>query len=522
MQYLKTGATTLLPIILGSLCVFGFSPFDAWYVPLICFAILLVLELRFGLTLVQRYLFFLAYFVAGLHWVYVAIANFGGLPAIIAGAMVLLLCGYLALFPWLAWHCSFRFMPLHRIPAVLPLMWFVCEYARSVMLTGFPWYSLGYSQLGGPFSGWYAVIGETGLSVILLYLLCCVTFWSYGQFRKHIPEKIPFVLSNGYQKRLIMAAFGILIGTHYSHQIEWATADGSAEPRNVVLIQGNIEQSLRWQPEMEWPTMQKYLQLTEPHWNADIIVWPEAAIPRLEAQAIPYLETIDQLASSNKVGLVTGIVNYDHTNQQVFNTLLALGVESQEDDPTYQYLGPNRFRKHHLLPIGEFVPFESWLRNLAPIFDLPMSSFTRGEYVQPNLQVNGWWLAPAICFEIVFPRQLRANLTSETNAIVTVSNDAWFTGSIGPAQHQQIAQVRALEFALPVIRATNTGISSLIGPTGELLATAAVDDESYASAKIQAYSGITPYRKFGELPITLCILIIFTLNLLFCNKSRVN
>lgn len=522
MQYVRTGGKTLLPILLGACCVFGFAPFNAWFVPLICFAALLVFELRIGLTGLQRYWFFLAYFTSGLHWIYVAIANFGGVPAIIAGAMVLVLCAYLAIFPWLAWHCSFRFIPIQRIPAILPLLWFVCEYARSVFLTGFPWYSLGYSQLDGPFSGWYALVGETGLSIILLYLLCCLVFWGYGQISKHIAKKTPLALSSGYQKRLIMAAFALLIGTHYSQQMEWMTASVDSESRDVVLIQGNIEQSLRWQPEMEWPTMQKYLQLTEPHWDADIIVWPEAAIPRLEAQAIPYLQTLDELASSNHVGLVTGIVNYDYANQQVFNTLLALGREDQGDDDAYQYLGPNRFRKHHLLPIGEFVPFESWLRDLAPIFDLPMSSFTRGDYVQPNLQVNGWLLAPAICFEIVFPRQIRANLSPDTNAIITVSNDAWFTGSIGPAQHQQIAQVRALEFALPVIRATNTGISSLIGPTGELLATAAVDSESHASANIQAYSGTTPYRKFGELPITLCILIIFILNLFFCNKSWVN
>ena len=141
--------------------------------------------------------------------------------------------------------------------------------------------------------------------------------------------------------------------------------------------------------------MQKYKNMTAEHWQNDAVIWPEAAIPKLEPVAAEYLRELDALAANSQTGLITGIVNYNFETRQAYNNLLALGQKqhhSQNAQPNghYRYFHPNRYAKHHLLPIGEFIPFEDWLRGLAPIFDLPMSSFSRGEYQQDNIQAKGY------------------------------------------------------------------------------------------------------------------------------------
>ena len=176
--------------------------------------------------------------------------------------------------------------------------------------------------------------------------------------------------------------------------------------------------------------------------------------------------------------------------------------------PEYQYFHSNRFSKHHLLPVGEFVPFEDWLRPLAPLFDLPMSSFSRGDYQQANLEANGIHLAPAICFEIAFPHQVMANVFEDTDMIITVSNDAWFGHSHGPAQHLQIAQMRALELGRPVVRATNNGITAFIDHKGEVTTRLPQFTAGNISAPVVVTRGFTPYYHLQELGVWLLTLFL--------------
>ena len=265
--------------------------------------------------------------------------------------------------------------------------------------------------------------------------------------------------------------------------------------------------------------MNKYLALTEAHWDSDIIIWPEAAIPKLEIQANAFLRELDSQATNTNTALITGIVDYNYETEKVYNNLLALGnTEKGFSNFPYRYGHNNRFSKHHLLPIGEFVPLESFLRELAPIFDLPMSSFTRGSYVQSNLKANGLHMTPAICFEIAFPNQIAANIFSETDVIITVSNDAWFGDSHGPHQHLEIAQMRAKEFGLPVIRATNNGVSAFIDHTGKIQKQAPQFEATAISEDIQLVKGNTPYLLFGNIPIYLFFGLLFTTTIIFLQK----
>jgi apolipoprotein N-acyltransferase len=256
--------------------------------------------------------------------------------------------------------------------------------------------------------------------------------------------------------------------------------------------------------------------MTADHWDNDVIIWPEAAIPKLEPVATDYLSEMDNIAAQTNTGLITGIVNYNFETREAYNNLIALGQRYQDDKDEgktsrghYHYFHANRFAKHHLLPIGEFIPFEDWIRGLAPIFDLPMSSFSRGDYQQVNLEAKGYHFAPAICFEIAFPRQISANLYHNTDFIITVSNDAWFGGSHGPAQHLEIAQVRAKEFGLPVLRATNNGITAFIDHRGQIQSRLPQFETAVLNDIIQQVKGYTPYRTFGDWPAWCLSLVIF-------------
>ena len=290
----------------------------------------------------------------------------------------------------------------------------------------------------------------------------------------------------------------------------WHYSDQSVK---VVMVQGNIKQELRWQPEQEWPTMLKYLDLTRPHFaDAQIVIWPEAAIPQLEPLAEAFLDNLNKAAFYNDTALITGILDYNLKTEQAWNNLIVLGKDTANASEGHYFYGhANRFSKHHLLPIGEFVPFENWLRALAPIFDLPMSSFSRGSYIQPNLVANDYQLLSAICFEIAFPRQIRANFTADTDFILTVSNDAWFGDSIGPHQHLQIAQMRAREFGKPVLRATNNGITATINADGSVRQRLPQFSEAVLHDTVPLSTGYTWYSRLGDWPLAGCCLLLLAL-----------
>jgi apolipoprotein N-acyltransferase len=285
-------------------------------------------------------------------------------------------------------------------------------------------------------------------------------------------------------------------------------------------VQGNIEQSIKWDKDKDEENIQRYIALSESYWHADIVIWPEAAIPRLEFTSESLLTELDNKATQTNTGFITGIVDYNPRTDVALNLLLALGIDEKKNNHPYRYGHNKRFAKHHLLPIGEFVPFEDLLRPLAPIFDLPMSSFTRGDYVQNNLVANDTYFAPAICFEIAFPKQIRANLLAQSDAIITVSNDAWFGDSHGPHQHMQIAQVRAKEFGLPVVRATNNGITGIINSQGLITDSLPQFESAVLYSSLPLTQGVTPYRQYGDLPMSIFVATLFVLGLIARTSSK--
>jgi len=504
---------SLLLVAAGLSNTLAFAPYQLTMLPVFTLALLSWVLYRcqsskkaawFGL------MYGLGWFGLGISWVHVSIATFGGMPLIASLGIMALLVVYLSLFPALAaWlSCHPLLNPIagnskHPIawPLLLASCWVVAENLRSWLFTGFPWLSIGYSQTEGYLAPYAPLIGETGITFVMVFAAASLMLLVYRHWR------------------IALVASLLLLASPLLNQFKgWQYQDQSV---SVALVQGNIKQELRWVPEQELPTMKKYMQLTKPHLQQQIIVWPEAAIPQLEPLAQAYLYNLDMQAAEHHSAVITGILDYKR-NDDAYNGIVVVGKTSHAvSSGDYFYETKNRYQKHHLLPIGEFVPFERLLRDVAPFFDLPNSSFARGDWRQPNLQANGYQLLAALCFEIAFPRQIQANFTDDTDFLLTVSNDAWFGASIGPLQHMQIAQMRALEFGRPLLRATNNGVTGIVLPDGKLQAVLPQFEDGVLAADVQLATGRTLYSKTGDWPLlTLAGLLLLGIGLYRWRQQR--
>ena len=506
----------LVLFALGAINVFAYAPYDIWIIPFVTLSFL-ILPLTFsisGKTAAKfGFSYGLGWFATGISWVHVAIADFGGLPLPVSILLMAFLDAYLAIFPALACYLTVKFKPQLGLFMFVPA-WMLTEWLRSVVLTGFPWLSLGYTQTSNWLAGWAPIIGEIGIQslVISIALTLALSLIGFAQNRSKKWRTLMLSLP------ICMYLSGFVLNT-----LSWHT--GPSKQVNVSLVQGNIEQSIKWQPEKELPTMLHYLNMSRGEFDyADLIIWPEAAVPRLEVISNDFLREVDELAAATNTALITGIVDYQPDTKNAFNNLVVLGKKRSNDEfGHYKYLHSNRFNKHHLLPIGEFIPFESVLRGIAPLFDLPMSSFSRGTYQQDNLLANDLYLSPAICYEIAFSDQVRNNLyhskSQTSDIILTVSNDAWFGDTHGPWQHLQIAQMRALEYAKPVVRVTNNGVTAIINAKGKLSGVLPQFEQQVLRQKIEFQHSLTPYQQLGNLPLYLLLALITSVCLLRNRKK---
>ncbi len=479
----------ILAACTGALTTLAFTPYQYW--PLAIFSPLILFLLLQNIPVKTAFLYGFAWgiglFATGISWVHVSIDNFGGLPKVASLTLMVLLISYLALYPALFAALLNRFFPSGktRYLFAIPSLWLASELARGWIFTGLPWLWLGYSQIDSPLASFAPIGGVTLITFVTILTASSLAI---------------FIQSKCWQWITLPVAMFIL-ATGLSN-VEWVVPDPDSST-SFALIQGNIAQEKKWLPEERWPTIMKYTDLSRDNWDADIIIWPEAAIPAIERDITSFLGNLDSAARMNHTALLTGIINF--IDGHYLNSILPLGAVS---DGEYNYLSQSRYHKYHLLPFGEFVPFEELLRPIAPLFNLPMSSFSRGELIQKNMIAKGRHLAPALCYEIIFGDQVRQNITQDTDFILTLSNDAWFGHSIGPLQHMEIARMRALENGRPLIRSTNNGITGITDYNGKIIAQIPQFETQVLRATISSTTGLTPYTRFGSWPLTGLIVVI--------------
>ena len=480
----------LAAVFVGALTTLAFAPYQLWPIAIISPALLLILihnqSNRAALWI--GYAWGIGQFATGISWVHISIDKFGGMPKIASLFLMSLLIGYLAVYSGLFTWALNRYFGRHnrvRLLLAAPAIWLCCDWLRGWVMTGFPWIWLGYSQIDSPL-GNFAPIG--GVELITLLLIISAGSIAYAMLsKKWMNILIPTTI--------LLTGFGL-------NSAHWVTPNPESSTK-LALIQGNVDQAKKWLPKQRWPTIMKYTDLTRENWDADVVIWPEAAIPAFELEIPSYLSNLDSAGKLNGSAIVTGVLNQDE-NGKYFNSILTLGQTNYGD---YSLNMDQRYHKHHLLPFGEFVPFEDILRPLAPLFNLPMSSFSRGDFIQTNIVANGRHLAPALCYEIIFNEQVRRNVTADTDFILTLSNDAWFGKSIGPLQHMEIARMRALELGKPVIRSTNNGVTAVTDYRGKVIAQIPQFETHVLRTEVTSTEGQTPFHKFGTWPLYIWVLL---------------
>ena len=469
----------LLSLLAGALTVFAFAPFgQAWLVyPLVAFLFYIWSQSSSKKTLLHGWLFGVGMQCAGVSWIYFSLHYHGGSPTLFAVLLIFFLASYLSIYTALAGYLVNRFCNVemkYKLVLLYPASWALFEWLQGIVLTGFSWQQLGYTQIDMPLSGFAPLIGSHGVGLLVAITGGGLVSWLvHADCRRKIPTLLTVIWIAGF----------------FLKQVSWT--DATDDSLDVALVQGNIPQSLKWKQQTKYPTLNLYRQLSLEQSDVDLIIWPETAIPGYQHQLEGYIADLDKIMQKKNADLLAGIFIKDLEEGRYYNSLI--NVSGGE------------YRKRHLVPLGEYVPLRSMIDFFNRFVQIPMSDIASGDYEQPLLQAAGQPLGVSICFEDAFARDVRKDLP-EATLLVNVSNDAWFDGSFEPFQHHAIARMRALETGRFMLRATNTGISSIIDPRGEEVVVSPQFETHVLKARVQPMTGATPYVLWGDLMLVLICL----------------
>lgn len=486
----------LLALFAGAIFSLALAPFEQWYIALLSPALLyaalhkrsakhaFAIGLSYGIGL---------WFV-GAFWLYTSIHVYGDTAAPLAILMIAIMAIVMGLFSALQTWSYRRFFP--ETPLTFAPLWVLFEWAKTWVFTGFPWLFAGYAFTGYFLDGYAPLFGVFGVSFVVIVLACAVVELCRKRFIWVIPSAI------------------LLLGAWAASQIEFVEQK-TTKPLSVSLIQGNIPQDLKWLTEYQGKTLSIYADLSRSEWGRDLIVWPESSIPMFQTDIQPFLEVIQQQAKNSGTAWVTGIPYWDlaeskRQDQAMFyNSIMASGAEAE-----------GLYKKQRLVPFGEYIPLSGLLSWVLPALqnDPSMSGFSRGASDQVPLKIKQQNLGAAICYEVAYPNLTRRN-ASQSDFLVTVSNDAWFTDTAGPLQHLQMVQMRAKENGRWFVRATNTGVTAIINHEGQIVKQAAMDQRTVLRGELPAMQGQTLYNRLSDWPILILSLLLLILGWMFRPKK---
>ncbi|MDD5578561.1 MAG: apolipoprotein N-acyltransferase [Methylobacter sp.] len=465
----------------GILLILSFAPFDYSCLALAALIILFGSwqNVSAGRAAFRGYLFGLGSFGFGVSWVYISIHDYGRADFISAGMLTFLFVGFWALFPALAGYLSVKLMSLNRRFIYIPVIWILIEYLRGyLVLNGFPWLQIAYSQLETPLAGYIPVVGAYGTGFLL-----ALTASSFAGILRS-GKRLIWVLAG---LAAIWGIGGLLQTIKWTYEID--------DPLRVSLIQGNISQDQKWLPENRISTLIQYRKMTEQHWDSDIIIWPETAIPAyLSEVKEPFLEPLSKEAKQNHTDLIISVPIKENGHKN-YNAVITLGKEE------------GIYRKSHLLPFGEYLPWQPLSGFILQSLNIKLGDFTAGSASQSLLRAGGYPFITSICYEDAFG-DINSQRLSEAAYLVNVTNDAWFGDSLEPHQHLQIARMRAKETGRYLLRATNTGVTAIVSPEGKIAEKAPSFKATVLTGKIMPMRGVTPYVGLGNRPIIYVLAIL--------------
>lgn len=479
-------------LILSAVMVpLAFAPYyHYWLLPLFLAELLVYQAIRPEWRIRSAYFWALTAYTSLLYWVDTALHDIAGLPQYLALPLTLLLPAYLAIYPaavfWLLG--KFRVSVSIRYAILFPLLWTLAEFVRERALTGFGWGALGYSQIANsPLAG-YAPVG--GIFLVTLVTAATAAWLAMLYLNPKKRAKIGFAIS-----LVALWTVGALLLQH-----NFTQPDGTQA--TVALGQGNIEQTLKWNENSLQRTLQRYLDQVDST-QADIVILPETAIPIMRQDMSPKdLDLFVQTANRHGSALAVGIPQYTADGKGYLNAVVNLTAAAQTEPPSYA--------KNHLVPFGEYIPLPNMLGWLYQRMDIPLADFSVGGSAQAPLQLANQRVGFNICYEDGFGDELIA-AAKQSSMLANISNMAWYGKSHAMQHHLQQSQARALETGRYMVRATNTGMTAIINPKGEVVAQLEPDIEAVLEGKIEGYQGLTPYMRMGSSwPMAITCLLFLT------------
>lgn len=471
----KQGMRVIAAIFSGALLPLAFSPYDLPLMAVLSPVLFLLTlrQLRPSTAALMGYAFGWGYFAHGVYWVYFSIHHFANAPLwlaiIIMLGMVAILALYMALFAYLMNRFFYRRLAVRYLLA-LPSLWVGLEALRGILFTGFPWLSLGFSQVDTWLSAWAPIVGVLGVSWLLVVMVGAISYCLHK-----------------LGKRQMMFASTLIVSVWLSgfmlKNIEWTEPAGA--PIKVALLQGNIPQEIKWLPSFKQKNIDIYLQMTRQQHGADLIVWPETSVPaflhRVENTLIPQLK---REVDERDIDIVLGLPVMSTDGSDYYNGLYSVRYSN------------DFYLKRHLVPLGEYMPLKPLSTIILNFLKIPMSDFSAGGDQQTLLQGAGFPFASSICYEDAF-QQTSIDGLPEAAYLVNVSNDTWFGDTIAPYQHFQMARMRSLESGRFLLRSTNTGITAIIDPAGQVIKQAPMFRRTALTGEITPLKGATPFVQGG-------------------------
>jgi apolipoprotein N-acyltransferase len=474
---LSRSVAYLLSALAGALLPLAFAPYGQFWLAPLCYAALFYAwsDAAPRRALGIGFVFGGASFGVGTYWTYIAVRVFGEAPVALAGGLTLGLTLVLASFIALGGYIAarwFRTSGAFAYLATLPALFMLTEWLRGWAFTGFGWLAAGYSQTDSWLIGYAPLAGIHAMSLaVLVSAGALLTLWK-GSTRER-----------GIAAAMLVVVWGaglLARGQEFTQPNE--------RTLEVALAQGAIQQDLKWRPEQLPPTLALYDELTRQSAGADLVIWPEAAIPTLYEYVTEYLNGLRQAAAARGSTVLLGILRLDPADpdSQTFQNILVALTEE-----------PQVYVKRHLVPFGEYFPVPDFIRNWMRLMSLPYTDGVPGAANQAPLTVAGESLAITICYEDVFGAE-QLHYLPDATLLVNVSNDGWFGDSIAPHQHLQIARVRAAEAGRYLLRATNTGVTAVIDSQGRITKSIPQFRAGVLRETVRGYTGATPYARVGN------------------------
>ena len=427
-------------------------------------------------------------YIGIIYWIAYVIVHYGYLPLYTGIILMLLLASYLSVY--LSLFAGGIVYCKDKVPLFLsaPVLWVCFEYGKSIMLTGFPWENLGYSQYLNTYLIQFAdILGVSGIS-FLIVLVNAVVFRVISTRTK----KEYFLAGGVFFILTVIYAYGV-------YRVEQVSKMVSQSPGiEVSLIQGNIDQSVKWDKNQKRATLNiyEYLSLKNVPGSGSLIVWPETAVP-FKFQVMNDLhDQIVNLSLKTKSWLLFGSISHLREQDNYFNSAYLLS-------PNGDVRG--RYDKVHLVPYGEYVP----LRKLMPFvegFTEGIGDFGVGPGFYP-LSMDDKKIGVLICYEAILPSAARAYKNNAAELLVNITNDAWFGATSAPFQHFSMIVFRAVETRLYLVRAANTGISGIVHPTGKIVAATNIFQEDALKGYVKFVKIPTFYDQCGDILVLFCFVI---------------